>query len=266
MAGAQDETGAGERPRPTLQAQQKGRTVRAQGTAPTAGAGGAPAGGARATPRDPEGMDRWTAARGRGRQTVRGVGSLVWGTTCPEPLRGAAWSAPGQQQGRTASTDTCTEGSAPARTPTTVRGLTTSDRRGDTIATGVDQEEVEDEARGPCSQQGLMAGAAGPPARRAPTEWIKVPSHTGLHGNEMADKLADQGVRLPGVRLQGQEQPTLKRPAGWPRDRGDQEQGSQGLAPPVAAPQGVPLAAACRRRGTAADVHYLRKHRGPAAR
>ena len=24
--------------------------------------------------------------------------------------------------------------------------------------------------------------------RRAPPEWIKVPSHTGLHGNEMADE------------------------------------------------------------------------------
>ena len=58
----------------------------------------------------------------------------------------------------------------------------------------------------------------------------------------MADELADQGVRLHGVRLWGQKQPMLKRPAGWPRDRGDQEQGSQGLAPPVAAAQGVPPA------------------------
>ena len=30
--------------------------------------------------------------------------------------------------------------------------------------------------------------------RRAPTEWIKVPSHTGPHSKKMADELADQGV------------------------------------------------------------------------
>ena len=62
---------------------------------------------------------------------------------------------------------------------------------------------------------------------RALTEWIKVPSHTGLHGNEMADELADQGVRQHGVRMEGQERPTLKRPADWARDKGDQEQGAR---------------------------------------
>ena len=79
--------------------------------------------------------------------------------------------------------------------------------------------------------------------RRAPTEWIKVPSHTGLHGNEMADELADLGVRGHGVRMQGQERPTRKRQADWARDRGNQEQGSQGHAPPIAAPDGAPPAA-----------------------
>ena len=49
--------------------------------------------------------------------------------------------------------------------------------------------------------------------RRAPTKWVKVPSHTGLYGNDMADELADQGVRQHGVRLEGQERPSLKRPA-----------------------------------------------------
>ena len=97
--------------------------------------------------------------------------------------------------------------------------------------------------------------------RRAPTEWVKVPSHTGLHGNDMADELADQGVRLHGVRMEGQDRPTLKRPADWARDEGDQEQGSQGLAHPsgpTTAPRGW--------RATADDVHNLRGHRGPAAR
>ena len=58
---------------------------------------------------------------------------------------------------------------------------------------------------------------------------------------------------MHGVRMQGQEQPTLKRQADWARDRGDREhgsqglapreQGSQGLAPTVAALEGVPPAA-----------------------
>ena len=74
-------------------------------------------------------------------------------------------------------------------------------------------------------------------------EWVKVPSHTGLHSNEMADELADQGVRMHGVGMEGQERPTLKQPADRARDKGDQEQGSQGLAPPVTAPQGAPPAA-----------------------
>ena len=57
-------------------------------------------------------------------------------------------------------------------------------------------------------------------------EWVKVPSHLGLYGTEMADKLADLGVQKHGVRIQGQEQPTPKRQAEWARDRGDQEQAS----------------------------------------
>ena len=31
--------------------------------------------------------------------------------------------------------------------------------------------------------------------RQAPTEWIKVPSHTGIPGNEEADRLAEEGVK-----------------------------------------------------------------------
>ena len=42
--------------------------------------------------------------------------------------------------------------------------------------------------------------------RQASTEWIKVLSHVGLHGNGMADELADLRVRMHGVRMQGQEQ------------------------------------------------------------
>ena len=86
--------------------------------------------------------------------------------------------------------------------------------------------------------------------RTAPTEWIKVPSHTGLHGNEMADGLADQGVRMYRVKMEGHDRPTLKRPADWDRDREDQESGTQGLASPVAAPQAPPLAAPLFRTST----------------
>ena len=64
--------------------------------------------------------------------------------------------------------------------------------------------------------------------RQAPTEWIKVPSHVGLYGNEMADELADLGVQKHGVRMQGQEQTTPKRQAEWAGDRGDQELGARG--------------------------------------
>ena len=71
--------------------------------------------------------------------------------------------------------------------------------------------------------------------RQVPTEWIKVPSHVGLYGNGTADKLAGLGVQKHGVRMQGQEQQTPKRQAGWARDRGYQELGTQGLAPEAAA-------------------------------
>ena len=69
------------------------------------------------------------------------------------------------------------------------------------------------------------------------------------------------------VRLRGQEQPPLKRTADWPSDRGDQEQGCQGLAPPVAASQGVPPAAPQRQHagGGVQRLMLLRGHRGPAA-
>ena len=53
-------------------------------------------------------------------------------------------------------------------------------------------------------------------------------------------------VQKHGVRMQGQEQPTPKRKAEWARNRGDQELGSQGLAPPMAAMDGVPSAGAER--------------------
>ena len=59
----------------------------------------------------------------------------------------------------------------------------------------------------------------------------------------MADDLADLGVRMHGVRMQGREQPARKRQADWARDPGDQESGSQGQAPPMAAPGGAPCAA-----------------------
>ena len=61
--------------------------------------------------------------------------------------------------------------------------------------------------------------------RQALTEWIKVPSHVGLYGNEMADELADLGVRMHGVRMPGEEQPTRKRQADWARDRGTTDGG-----------------------------------------
>ena len=44
--------------------------------------------------------------------------------------------------------------------------------------------------------------------RLADTTWIKVPSHVGLHGNEMADQLADEGVLLHGVPIRGRESTT----------------------------------------------------------
>ena len=65
----------------------------------------------------------------------------------------------------------------------------------------------------------------------------------GLHGNGMADELAHLGLRMHGVRMQGQEQPARKRRADWDRDRGDQELGSQGQGPPMAAPGRAPSAA-----------------------
>ena len=51
--------------------------------------------------------------------------------------------------------------------------------------------------------------------RQAAQEWVKVPSHVDLEGNEHADKLADEGVRKHGVRLEADEKekrPAAKRP------------------------------------------------------
>ena len=39
--------------------------------------------------------------------------------------------------------------------------------------------------------------------RQSAAEWVKVPSHVGLHRNEKADRLADQGVCKHGVQLKG---------------------------------------------------------------
>ena len=62
---------------------------------------------------------------------------------------------------------------------------------------------------------------------QAPIEWIKVPLHVGLYGNETADQLADLGVQKHGVRMQGQQRQTPKRQAEWARDRSDLELESQ---------------------------------------
>ena len=51
--------------------------------------------------------------------------------------------------------------------------------------------------------------------RRAAQEWVKVPSHVDLEGNEHADELADEGVRKHGVRLAPdvrEKRPAEKRP------------------------------------------------------
>ena len=37
--------------------------------------------------------------------------------------------------------------------------------------------------------------------RRAEQEWVKVPSHLDLEGNEKTDKLAAEGVKKHGVKL-----------------------------------------------------------------
>ena len=56
--------------------------------------------------------------------------------------------------------------------------------------------------------------------------------------------------------MQGQEQPAPKRQAEWARDRGDQELGSQGLAPPMTALDGV-LSAVPGRRHAGGGVQWL---------
>ena len=50
--------------------------------------------------------------------------------------------------------------------------------------------------------------------RQARQEWVKVPSHVELEGNEHADKLADEGVRKHGVRLEADKKE--KRPQAKP--------------------------------------------------
>ena len=56
--------------------------------------------------------------------------------------------------------------------------------------------------------------------RQAQTEWITV----GLHGHEMADRQAGQGVQLHGSLMRGHKELAKKRQAEWPRGRGGQEQ------------------------------------------
>ena len=89
--------------------------------------------------------------------------------------------------------------------------------------------------------------------RQAPTEW---PRGCMAMEWQMGWRALECGCR---VRLQGQEQPTLNRQAEWGRDRGDQELGSQGQAPPMAALGGAPSAAAGRRhaRGGVARPMFI---------
>ena len=112
---------------------------------------------------------------------------------------------------------TCVGGSATTRAPATVRGHTD---RPTEVHRGGGSGEWKTKQGSPVANgdlwQDLQALLR---ERQAPTEWIKVPSHVGRHGSEMADRLADLGKRLHGVRMQGQEPPAPKRQAGWARDK-----------------------------------------------
>ena len=74
---------------------------------------------------------------------------------------------------------------------------------------------MENQAEFGGSKQGPMADSRQDLGREAGANMLeKVPSHVGLHGNEMADRLADEGVMLHGVPIKGKEKEmtsTLKR-------------------------------------------------------
>ena len=58
--------------------------------------------------------------------------------------------------------------------------------------------------------------------RQVTTEWIKVPSHTGIPGNKEADRLAEEGVKCHGVPLK-----TKKAKKVGVKRKGKQEEGAQ---------------------------------------
>ena len=75
--------------------------------------------------------------------------------------------------------------------------------------------------------------------RRAAQEWVKVPSHVDLEGNEHADKLADEGVRKHRVRLEADAK--ARSTAGTAAAAGEEEQDRRGTAttkpkPPIPIP------------------------------
>ena len=116
-------------------------------------------------PGSAEDMDGWVPAERDGRQVVCRVRSLVRGKTRPKPLHSTARTAADQQQSRTTSRHSCTRGSTTACGTGAVRGLTAGHGRGDTVATQLDQEEMEDKTGVPGCQQGPVDGDAEPRAR-----------------------------------------------------------------------------------------------------
>ena len=87
--------------------------------------------------------------------------------------------------------------------------------------------------------------------RQATTEWIKVPSHTGIPGNEEADRLAEKGVKCHGVPPKAAEagKVGVKKKRGARRKNGGQESKERGRR---AAPKGR-MVSGNRARHTAAE-------------